>query len=285
MKTNFVISATLGTLVLSIVSILFDLAFGKDLTSNYIGWMFLSNALIAIILGLIIKYNTRVGWKLSMFIFLIYFLIGHFNLLIEAYIFDVTDRNQTLLIILQGFLITLISSPLLVYLFGKWTSESTKLDFSSRSGSAWTWRIVVSDLLYVFFYLLAGFILYTVYPQLMDFYGDKVPPFSIMINTQFFRALIFIGVAVLITRSTNLSLLHRGLLIGFFFAIIGGIAPLIVPDNELMPGYIRFGHAFEVGISNSLFGLVLTFLMGQKILGADEKQATQSKSENSLNLI
>jgi hypothetical protein len=33
-----------------------------------------------------------------------------------------------------------------------------------------------------------------------------------------------------------------------------------------MPGFIRFGHAFEVGISNFLYGLILTYLIGQKII-------------------
>jgi hypothetical protein len=154
-----------------------------------------------------------------------------------------------------------------------------------RSGFSWLWRTLVGDLLYVFLYLLAGFVLYSVYPQLMDFYKDKVPPFSVMITTQFFRAALFILIAVLISRNTRLSLWHRGLLIGLFFAVVGGLASLIVPENEVMPDYIRFGHAFEVGISNFLFGLILTFLMGQKTVTEDESEKAEPKNENELNLI
>jgi hypothetical protein len=285
MKTHFLISTALGALVLTLVTLFFDLIFGRDVTANYLGWMFFSNLLISFVLGIIIKTNTYSGWKLTVFLFLIYFVIGHFNLLIEAYIFSVTDRDQTLLIILQGFLITLLSSPMLVYVFGRWQGKVSRVELVPRSGFSWLWRTLVGDLLYVFLYLLAGFVLYSVYPQLMDFYKDKVPPFSVMITTQFFRAALFILIAVLISRNTRLSLWHRGLLIGLFFAVVGGLASLIVPENEVMPDYIRFGHAFEVGISNFLFGLILTFLMGQKTVTEDESEKAEPKNENELNLI
>lgn len=285
MKTNFLRSSALGALVLTALSILFDFAIGRSLNPSLIGWMLLSNTLVSVILGLTIKNNILFGRRLALSVFLIYFLIGHFSLLIEAYIFDVTERQQTLMIILQGFMITLISSPILVLLFGKWKGQERKLDFAPRSGLSWVWRILVGDILYVFLYLLAGFILYAVYPQLMDFYGDKVPPFSVMINTQFFRAAIFIGVAVLLSRTIELSLFHRALLVGSFFSIVGGLAPLMVPDNEIMPAYIRLGHAFEVGISNFLLGIALTYLLGQKILAKNLREPLRSKQENELNLI
>lgn len=265
MKSNFFTSLVTGTLVITLISLGVEMAFGGQFSGRYLGWLLLSNALIVSILGLIIRNSSLTGIKLSLLIFSIYFLIGHFNLLIEAYLFEVTNAKDTALIAIQGLVITLLSSPLLVLFFGKWSGDEEELVFPSRTKASWTWRIVLGDLLYVFFYLLAGFILYSVYPQLMDFYEEKIPPFSLMINTQFFRALVLIGTAILLSRTTKLPLLHRALIIGAFFAVIGGLAPLIVPENDHMPDYIRFGHAFEVGISNSLFGFFLTLLIGQKI--------------------
>lgn len=283
MKSNFFTSVVLGTLILSLISLGVEMAFGGQFSGRYLGWFLFSNALIVSILGLIIRNNTLTGKKLSLLIFLIFFMIGHFNLLIEAYLFEVTNAEDTALITIQGLLITLLSSPLLVLVFGKWDGEDENLVFPSRSSGAWTWRIVLGDILYVFFYLLAGFILYSVYPQLMDFYEEKIPPFSLMINTQFFRALVLIGAAVLISRTTKLPLLQRALLIGAFFAVIGGLAPLIVPESDHMPDYIRFGHAFEVGISNSLFGFFLTLLIGQKIGVKKVENEIKSPSTNNLN--
>lgn len=265
MKSNYFTSLVTGTILLTLISLGVEMAFGGQFSGRYLGWFIFSNALVVSILGLIIRNSSLNGIKLSLLIFSIYFLIGHFNLLIEAYLFEVTNAQDTALITIQGLLITLLSSPLLVLIFGKWSGDEEILDFPSRTKASWTWRIVLGDLLYVFFYLLAGFILYSVYPQLMDFYEEKIPPFSLMINTQFFRALVLIGVAVLISRTTRLPLLQRALIIGAFFAVIGGLAPLIVPENDHMPDYIRFGHAFEVGVSNCLFGFFLTLLIGQKI--------------------
>lgn len=266
MKNNFFISVILGTLLLCFISFMVELPFGVNWDVNYLFWMFFSNFLITFFLGLLIKNSVLNGLKLALMIFIVYSIIGNFNILIEAYIFNVTDRNETIQIMLQGFILALITSPLLVYVFKKSQPDDILLSFKPRSILQWIWRIVLADLLYLFFYLLAGFILYTVYPRLMEFYGDKVPDFSLMINTQFFRALLFIGVAIIIGRYTNTSIFKRALLTGAVFSILGGIAPLILPGDEVMPGFIRFGHAFEVGISNFLYGLILTYLIGQKII-------------------
>lgn len=266
MKKNFFISLILGTLLLCFISFLIELPFGVNWDVKFIFWMFFSNFLITFLLGLLIKNSVLFGLKLALMIFIVFSIIGNFSLLIEAYIFNVTDRNETIQIMLQGFILALITSPLLVYIFKKWKPDDILLSFEPRSIFQWLWRIVLADLLYLFFYILAGFILYTVYPKLMDFYGDKIPDFSLMINTQFFRALLFIGVAIIISRYTNTSIFNRALLTGAVFSILGGIAPLILPGDEVMPGFIRFGHAFEVGISNFLYGLILTYLVGQKII-------------------
>jgi len=277
MKNNFFITALLGTLILSFVSFIIELPFGISWNTSYIFWMLLSNLMIVLLIGLLVRNNVQSGWKLALNIFLITFIIGNINILIEAYIFNVTDRSDTFLLMVKGLLLAIISSPLMVYLFGKWKAKPIKLFFKPKSILQWTWRIVASDLLYLFFYLLAGFVLVNIYPQLMDFYADKIPPFALMINTQFFRALLFIFIAFIIIRNTNLPLFKRALLVGGVFSIFGGIAPLIMPGDEFMPGYVRFGHAFEVGISNFLYGIILVYLIGQKIIEQEKSSDIKNK--------
>lgn len=265
MRSKFFTQIVLGIITLCIISAGLELPDSLSWNKDYIISLIISNTLLVLLLGTLIRFNILVKWRLCILVFLVLFFIGHFNILIEAYIFNVTDRQETLLITGKGFLLSLIAAPAMVLLFDRWQGQQTTLDFKTRSKLSWSWRFVISDFLYLFFYLLAGFVLYTVYPKLMEFYGDKIPPFSLMINTQFFRALIFIGIALLISRTVSLSLFFRATLIGAVFAIIGGIAPLIMPGDEFMPDYIRFGHAFEVGISNFLYGITITYLMGQKI--------------------
>ena len=91
---------------------------------------------------------------------------------------------------------------------------------------------------------------------------DKIPPFDLVIPTQILRGLIFVAIAILILRTSKLNTLKSAVLIGAIFSVLGGIAPLI-PPNEHMPGFIRLGHGFEVGISNFLYGFVLGFLLNQ----------------------
>ena len=269
MKLNLFTSTLVGTLILSVFSVLSPPSSKITLTGDYLIWTLVSNLMIVILLGVFIKNSSNRGMTLTLLVLAIHFVIGNFNLLIEAYIFNVTPRSETLEIMATGLVSTLITSPLLVLIFGRWNAAANEASHTKRSVLQWTWRIIAGNLLYVFFYLLAGFILYAVYPRLMDFYGDKIPELSVMINTQFFRALLFIGVAILIDRNVNLSLFYKALLTGFIFSIVGGIAPLILPHDELMPAYIRFGHAFEVGFSNLLYGIILTYLIGQRTAAYD----------------
>jgi hypothetical protein len=262
MKTR-ITKTIIAAIILSILFFLADLIQGIAIRWDAILWGFVANLMIASLLVFYVSVSVLRGIKLAFALFLLYFLIGFFNILIEAYIFNVTERPITLNIIYTGFIVTLIYAPILVFLFDKWEGSSNRINFIRRPVLSWVWRIIVSDLLYLFFYLLAGFILYAVYPPLMDFYEGKIPPFELMISTQFYRAVVFIFVALLILRTTDISILEKALYVGIFFTIVGGIAPLITP-SEHMPGYIRLGHAFEVAVSNFSYGFVISYLLGQK---------------------
>lgn len=77
-------------------------------------------------------------------------------------------------------------------------------------------------------------------PELDQFYKGKIPAFQVMIYMQ------------LVSTAPKW---RYAVLVGMVFSILGGIAPLL-PPNNLMPAVIRVGHGFEVGISNFLFGWI-----------------------------
>ena len=263
MKTNLWVKSALGALLLTVIYALLNLIFNETQDMNSHLWGIFSNFLVALLLGYYIYNSTLTGLKLIVSVFLIYFLIGHLNILIEAYIFNVTDREQTLFEIVKGFLATAIFCPLYVFLLRK-HSVPIPINFAPRSFFGWLWRIFVGNFLYLVFYISAGLILSISLPEMMDFYEDKIPPIDVMINTQLLlRGFIFVGVAILIVRTLNSTLLKKAIFVGLVFAILGGIAPLIQP-NDLMPLYIRVGHSFEVGSSNFIYGLVLAYLLSQK---------------------
>lgn len=263
MKTTLFVKSILGALLLTALYMFFNMILGQTSTIDNMFWGILSNYLVALLLGYYIMSSGLGGLRLSISVFLIYFLIGHFNILIEAYIFNVSSRHETTLELIRGLIISLTFAPIYVYIFRRKIAKEA-VNFSKRSIISWLWRIIVADILYLFLYIIAGFVLTLVYPQLLQFYEGKIPPFDILINTQLFiRGFIFIGIALLMLNTLNISAAKKGLLIGLTFAIIGGIAPLI-PPNELMPSYVRLGHGFEVGISNFVYGVLLTFLLKLK---------------------
>lgn len=263
MKTTLFAKSILGALLLTALYMLFNMILGQTSANSNLYWGILSNFLIALLLGYYIMSSSLGGIRLSISVFLIYFMIGHFNLLIEAYIFNVSSRQETALELIRGFFISVTFAPLYVYIFKSKTAKEAVI-FSKRSLLSWLWRILVADILYLFLYIIAGFVLTLVYPQLLEFYEGKIPPFDIMINTQLFiRGFIFIGIALLMLHTLNISAVKKGILIGLTFATLGGIAPLI-PPSELMPSYVRLGHGFEVGISNFVYGVLLTLLLKLK---------------------
>jgi hypothetical protein len=263
MKTTLFIKSILGALLLTVLYMLFNMLLGQTSAIDNLLWGVLSNYLVAFLLGYYIMSSSLGGIRLSISVFLIYFLIGHFNILIEAYIFNVSSRQETALEIIRGCLISLTFAPLYVYIFRTKIVQEAVI-FSKRSFIGWFWRILVADILYLLLYIIAGLVLTIVYPQLLQFYEGKIPPFDVLINTQLFiRGFIFIGIALLMLQTLNISVVKKAILIGLTFAILGGIAPLI-PPNELMPAYVRLGHGFEVGISNFIYGILLAILLRSK---------------------
>lgn len=265
MNAKLIFKSALTAVIWILLDFLYSLITGSVVNITNSALSFLPNLLVLTTLGYYITNSTLKGMRLSLASFAIFYGVGYFNLLNEALIFNVTNRNESINLLLKGLFIVLIITPLFIYILNHKISKTIYLKFNSRPILSWIWRIILCDILYLFIYITAGMILQKVYPEFMSFYKDKLPPFALIINTQFFRGFIFIGIALLVLRTMDSSLAKKAVLIGLIFSIFGGIAPLIQP-NEYMPAYVRVGHLFEVGISNFLYGLMLGYLLGQKAI-------------------
>lgn len=265
MKTNIYLTAFYGAICLSIIHLILSAITAHVPDFNTITWGLFANYLVALLLGFYIINSNQNTLKTGISVFLIYFLIGHFNILIEAYIFNVSTRYETGREIWLGLITAIVFSPLYVNFFSS-KKKPLVLGLEKRSPLKWLGRIVAGDFIYLFLYILAGFTLTIIYPKLLEFYEGKLPSITLLLQTQLFlRGFIFMGVAFLIIQTMNVSTFNRAVFIGLVFAILGGIAPLI-PPNDLMPAYVRLGHAFEVGISNSAYGLILGYLLKSKMI-------------------
>ena len=263
MKPNLLIKSLLGAIILTLLTMVFTEIMSSSHHMSYYLWSIPANFLVSLVLGYYIIHSTYNGFKLCANVLMVYFIIGFLNIMIEALIFNVSDRVETINSLIGGLFLTLLYSPLYVYVLGRWKSQSVPISFQPRSLFGWIWKITITDLLYFVVYMMAGLTLIAVYPELIDFYEDKVPAFDLIFKTQLFRGLIFAGIALLVLRTTDLPPLKAALLIGAIFSVLGGIAPLI-PPNELMPPNIRLAHSFEVGISNFVYGIIAGYLLKQK---------------------
>ena len=138
MKLSYFLKLVLGTIILTVLHVLSEIFFtgGTTLNITYVSWALISNFLIIALLGFYVRQSTLKGVKLTFSIFLIYYIIRHFNILIEAYIFNVTDREETIREMLQGLFIASLFSPVFVYLFNKWAGKIKVLQFKNAPFSA-----------------------------------------------------------------------------------------------------------------------------------------------------
>jgi len=265
MKPKLFIKIGFTVAVVTFLNFLVDIAMGSVSGLSFYLWQLVYNSLIFILFGYYIISSNLSGRSLILSVFTIYFLIGNLNLIVEAIIFNLVSFETVLIALPRDIIMTLFISSALVYVMGKWESKTEIIEYQSRTALGWVWRIVVGDILYLFFYIAAGITLMTLYPELMEFYNEKAPPSpEIIFGTQLIRGLVFVFVAILVCRTVKLTKLKKAVLVGLIFSILGGIAPLILP-NEVMPLNLRMGHLFEVGISNFLYGYLLGYLLTQKI--------------------
>jgi len=123
---------------------------------------------------------------------------------------------------------------------------------------AWNWKLVVGASVYFVLYCVAGI---AVHPFIKSFYSNRwLPSLGELCAIQFFRGLLYIAIALPFIRRMIGRLLHAGVVLGLCFSVLGGIAPLLLP-NPYMPVPIRIAHSIEVGISNFIYGLAVAYLL------------------------
>lgn len=139
-----------------------------------------------------------------------------------------------------------------------------------RSTAGWAFRIVLGALAYVVAYFTAGL---AAFPFVADFYaGRAMPPVALLPMIQVLRGLGFVGVALLMVRWLRTSRGESAILVGLRLSVVGGVAPLLVP-NQYLPGAVRMVHLVEVGVSNFLFGLFVGWLVASPSDSAERARA------------
>lgn len=202
-------------------------------------------------------YWSNVGWLEGFAaVFVFDFVVGTLNTLDEAVFFHVIAWNQ----LAPVFRIGLESSVAVAALLALVPPLRRRSSIRQLS----TFRILgFAPLLafaYFALYLIAGLI---ASPYVIAFYKVRqLPTIGVVLLVELGRGFLYVLAAWLWLRIIP-SRRHAAVFLGAAYAILGGIAPLLLP-NPFMPPHIRLAHGFEVGVSNFVFGMIVGWILTPK---------------------
>ena len=214
----------------------------------------LSYLLDILVLALAAWASPMRGWRLFLALFALSWLIGSFNLVIEAVAFAVMTPQQALL----GAAASAALFALMSLLVTVGATALKRNDAGIVPARFTALRLAGVIVAYLVLYITAGVL---ILPYVRKFYPDSsLPTLDLVITLQVFRALVFAAGSALLLRG---GVRYAPWILGLAFSVLGGIAPLL-PDNPFMPLGMRMPHMLEVGVSNFLFGFVTAILLRSK---------------------
>jgi ABC-type multidrug transport system permease subunit len=196
------------------------------------------------------------GWALVGTLFAMHGVVAYLNPLIEAIVFQVVPPREAIPLFGAGVAGAFVVSVILAATLGRLSRPSHwKLSGLQRG---LPWRLPLVALSYSLLYFTAGMV---VSPFVKDFYAGKtLPSLGHLFGLQLARGLIYTAGAALFLMQMAGRRPRAAWLLGLVYSVVGGIAPLMAP-NPYLPAQVRLPHAFEMGTSNFLFGLVSAYLL------------------------
>lgn len=270
---NILIRIAIATIILIAVETVTNLIVGLGSSFVMDWWQtLLSRALVVSVLtGIVLQSKLR-NHHLIIAIFTLIFVISHLLTLIEAIAFGFDVPKWQFFI--SGILSSAIFSFLLVLIFRK--MNKTKIlpeGFNNLPFISIIWRIGVLGLIYMVIYTIAGMI---VLPFVKNFYATlTIPGLSILLPLQILRGALYVVACLYLILNAKGSRIEKAIWIGLAFSILGGIAPLLLP-NPLMPLEIRIAHGFEIGISNFIFGVIVVIIFTSKLFHKQQMDTTKA---------
>ncbi len=247
-----------------------DVVWRKLSLDGHFGWLLAGSLMITVALSLVVLKARRGGLELASTVFFLYFAIRYLNVFVELQIFkigvpDPLIRNE----VVRGLIASLLFAPILVWLLGRWKSpaEREPAALKPRSVWGWTWRIVAGDFAYMFFYIVAGMI---IWPFVKEFYANMVMPSpGAILSMQVFRGLVYVAAGFGVTRLMAGKPARAALALAIAFPVLAGLEPMIYP-NDIMPAHIRLPHTIEIGWSNAAYGALLGFMLTRRFAAKAE---------------
>jgi hypothetical protein len=141
--------------------------------------------------------------------------------------------------------------------------------------SEWVWKLTVIALAYLILYFTFGYFIAWRNPAVPEYYGGGDPgSFFAQMGTvlrdtpwlipfQIVRAMFWVALALPVIRMLKGQWPETALAIGLLFAVVMN-AQLLLP-NPYMPEPVRMAHLVETASSNFIFGVLIGWLLTNKV--------------------
>lgn len=205
------------------------------------------------VMWIVARESVATGWRLAAMLFVLGFVVGSLNSLIEALFFHILGPGDLAPAAIATGIVFALLSCLAMLSAGRWRTGAQP-PLPGRFTPLSLAGVVVA---YEVLYWTAGTL---VFPYVSHFYAGRSLPHGYEVAAmQVVRSLIFASAAYPLLRT---GLRSAPLMLALVFSIIGGAAPLLI-DNPYLPPDIRFYHGIETTSSNFLFGLAVGFLFNR----------------------
>jgi hypothetical protein len=233
-----------------------------------------------ILLYFTIRLSRWYGYKLIVVIFLLIFIIQYLLGMVEAVWFN--DRLQMPLsgiqsIVLSGFILSLLFSPLIVWIGSGFTLRRNPDDYvipDRLPEKLLAKTVLLAVLIYPALYFLAGYYIAWQFEPVRLFYtgSAEMESFGKMMWENFrsglyffqiMRGIIWVGVALPVYVMTRGAFWQRGILIGLLFALLMNAQHLI--PNPYFPVGVTAAHFVETASSNFIWGFIIALIFDVKV--------------------
>jgi hypothetical protein len=240
-----------------------------------------------LLLGVFILSARLYGWRLMVITALIYYGVKTFQANIEAVYFmlnitpDLVPKLFTMMLP-----ITLLWPPVAVWLLGKARKPADATGATSplprMSRWTWVWKLALLGIVvYPLLFFTFGYYVAWQNPEVRTFYNGTDPGSffrqmrnivggdPLLLPFEFFRGLLWAGLAVLLLWTMSARPWVAGLLLALIFALIENDSHLF--PNPFMPVIVRQTHFIETASSNFIFGLIAAALLMWRPTGRQER--------------
>jgi hypothetical protein len=231
--------------------------------AGHFGWWWLSGTVLSAAFVPVARFGPR-GWFMQFGVILpCLFVVGSLCTESEVWVFFPGLRGTVARDTAGGFVLYLIVAMALASLAKllRLTDESDVMP-EHRTAPAAGAMVLLSGLAYVVYYLIFGWITYTMftrkyYPEGADLARSMGLVFWLI---QLARGILMTLAVLPAIYRLRMRRWPAALAIGVLIWVVGGLAPLLVP-NALMGSAQRFIHIVEILTQNAALGITAVFLL------------------------